>query len=112
MTVREAIIHPKALEVLRGFSKDARKAFEEAIRELQLGRSLSMPLSRPIPSVALGVSELRIQDRHDTCRVFYSVKSSRGIFVFHAFKKKTRKTPKDEIELARKRLKEMLNETR
>lgn len=109
---REAIIHPKALETLRGFSKETRKAVGKAIRELQRGRRLTMPLARAMPSIALGASELRIQDRQGTYRTFYYLKSTRGILIFHAFMKKTQQTPQHELDTARSRLKEMLNETR
>jgi len=69
-----------------------------------------MPLSRPIPSVAQGVYELRVRDRDGIYRVFYYTKSPLGIFVFHAFQKKTQKTPDQEIELGRKRLRETFYE--
>jgi phage-related protein len=42
-------------------------------------------------------------------RVFYCLVSQRDVLVFHAFVKKTRRTPPLEIELARKRLKELLD---
>jgi phage-related protein len=42
-------------------------------------------------------------------RAFYYTASPLGILVFHAFQKKTQRTPPLEIELARKRLKELLN---
>ena len=90
MIEREAIFHPKALETLRGFSKDTRAAVGKAIREIQRGRSLTMPISRAMPTIALGASELRIRDRHGIYRAFYYVKSSRGILIFHACMKKTR----------------------
>lgn len=35
---------------------------------------------------------------------------ARGVLVFHAFAKKTRKTPRNELALGKKRLKELLNE--
>jgi phage-related protein len=38
------------------------------------------------------------------------LQSSRGVIVFHAFMKKTQKTAAREIELGRKRLREVLNE--
>ena len=41
--------------------------------------------------------------------VFYYTASPRGVLVFHAFVKKTQRTPPLEIELARKRLQELLN---
>lgn len=43
-------------------------------------------------------------------RVFYYLASPKGVLVFHAFVKKTQQTPPLEIELARKRLKELLDE--
>lgn len=68
-----------------------------------------MPNSRPIPTVAAGVSELRLQGEDGTFRVFYYTAAPEGILVFHAFAKKTQRTPPLEIELARKRLKEILD---
>jgi len=41
-------------------------------------------------------------------RVFYHTVSLQGVLIFHAFAKKTQRTPPLEIELARKRLKELL----
>lgn len=61
-------------------------------------------------SVASGVEELRIKDAAGIYRVFYFTRSAKGIIVFHAFVKKSQKTPRNEIELGRKRLKEMLYE--
>jgi phage-related protein len=68
-----------------------------------------MPNSRPMPAVASGVSELRLKCEDGVFRVFYYTASARGVLVFHAFAKKTRRTPPLEIELARKRLKELLD---
>jgi len=42
--------------------------------------------------------------------MFYYRQSLRGILVFHAFVKKTRTAPTRELELARARLKELLDE--
>lgn len=77
---------------------------------MQMGEALQMPISRPMPSVARGVAELRVRDENGIYRVFYYTASSRGVLVFHAFVKKTQLTPPLEIELARKRLKELLDE--
>lgn len=43
-------------------------------------------------------------------RAFYLLKSERGVLVFHAFEKRTPKTPPREIELGRRKLREMLHE--
>ena len=42
-------------------------------------------------------------------RVFYFTATAQGVLVFHAFAKKTQRTPPLEIELAKKRLKELLD---
>jgi phage-related protein len=42
-----------------------------------------------------------------TYRVIYVVRSTFGVFVLHAFMKKTEQTLKQDIELARARLKEV-----
>jgi len=85
-----------------------RREIGKAIFDLQKGTKLSMPLFRPMPSVASGVEELRIKDRAGAYRVFYFIKLETAVLIFRAFQKKTSKTPAHEIELARTRLKEML----
>lgn len=63
-----------------------------------------------MPSVAPGVEELRIRDRAGIYRAFYYARLPRGILVFHAFLKKSRATPGQELKLGAKRLKELLDE--
>ncbi len=69
-----------------------------------------MPDARPMPEVERGVYELRVRDADGIYRVFYYLKSKKGILVFHAFTKKTQVTPQSEIEIGRKRLWEMLSQ--
>ncbi len=55
------------------------------------------------------VMELRENDRSGTYRVVYTVEMAEFIFVLHAFQKKSKSgiaTPKQEIDLAKRRLKE------
>lgn len=106
--VKEAILHPAARLTIKAFPADVRKEIGKAIFDLQKGEKLVMPLSRPMPSVGAGVGEIRVRDAAGIYRVFYYVKSVRGILVFHAFVKKGQKTPQYEIELGQKRLKELL----
>jgi len=82
----------------------------KAIYDLQKGEVLTMPLSRPMPSIEPGAAELRIRDRAGIYRAFYYSRSPRGILVFHAFVKKTRATPIRELDWGKKRLKELLHE--
>jgi phage-related protein len=108
--VRAAVFHPAARGLIRSFPEDVRRELGKAIFDLQRGEALGMPLSRPMPSIASGAGELRIRDRGGIYRAFYYTNSPRGILVFHAFMKKTRTTPKQELELGKKRLKELLHE--
>ncbi len=103
-----AIFHPKAIEAIRSFPKGAKREFGDAILELQKGSTLTMPLSRSMRSIAVGAQELRVRGAAGVYRAFYLVKSSRGVIVFHAFEKRTQKTPQREIELGQRRLREML----
>lgn len=99
----------KAREVLSSFPDDIKLEFGKAIFDLQKGAKLRMPLSRVMTSVGPGVEELRAKDRHGIYRVFYMVKLAEAVWIIHAFQKKTQKTPQQEIELAKKRLKEILD---
>ena len=102
--------HPMALKVIKSFSADVRKTIGQAILELQKGEKLSMPLSRPVKLVGPGVEEIRSKDSRGIYRTFYLSRMKDRIIVFHAFVKKTQKTPKQEIKTAKKRLKEVLDD--
>jgi phage-related protein len=91
--VKLAIFHPAAGTAIRLFPEEVRRELGKAIFDLQSGALLAMPLSRPMPSVDVGVCELRIRDRTGIYRVFYYRQSPRGILVFHAFMKKTQTIP-------------------
>jgi phage-related protein len=107
--VQPIIFHPKARDEIRRFPKEPRGRLGRALFRLQLGETLGMPVSRPMPTVAPGVSELRVKGKDGIFRVFYFTATAKGILVFHAFAKKTQRTPPLEIELANKRLKELLD---
>lgn len=108
--MKRVIWHPKAREEIRTFSKEIRHEFGFLIYRLQKGDLLTMPHSKPMPSVAQGVSELRIQGTDGIYRAFYYLKSEdeEGILILHCFKKKSQKTPIREIEQAIKNLKDLL----
>ncbi len=101
--------HPRVLEFIRLQTVSIRRQIGEALRDLQKGIVPGMPLSRPMPVIGPGVCELRVRDASGAVRVFYATGKIDAILVFHAFEKKSRKTPMREIELARRRLKEVFN---
>ena len=108
--MKAAIFHPAAKAAIRLFPKDVPREFGKAIFDLQRGEILAMPVSRPMPSITAGAAELRIQDRTGIYRAFYYARSPGGVLVFHAFVKKSQTTPKHELDLGKKRLKELLHE--
>jgi len=108
--VKAAVFHPAALEAIHAFPREVRKKLGKAIFDLQRGESVGMPLSRPMASVAAGVAELRIRGGDGIYRAFYYTRAPRGILVLHAFVKSSQATSKRDLELGKKRLREMLNE--
>lgn len=108
--MKSTVFHPKARSLIRDFPEDVRREFGKAIFDLQKGHKLTMPLSKPMPDIGKGVEELRIKDSSGAYRVFYFARLAHAVLVFHAFQKKTQQTPKHDIELGQKRLKELLDE--
>lgn len=58
-----------------------------------------------------GVQEIRVHAVTEH-RVFYVARFAEGVYVLHAFEKRTQKTPKRNIEQARNRYRELLKERR
>lgn len=85
------------------FSAEARVEAGVLLRRLQRGERLSMPHSRPMPSIGKRCHELRIRDRDKTWRIIYRIDTD-AIIVAEVFEKKTRTTPKRVIENAKRRL--------
>jgi len=108
--MRPVIFHDEATKGLRDFPKAARAELGWLIERLQAGDVLVEPLSKPIITIAPGCHELRYRDITGAYRAFYYLKYEKGILIFHAFKKKSQKTPKKEIETGKHRLKSLLKE--
>src|SRR5205809_2839908 len=102
------ILPPCAVEIAR-LPDEVRCDLADAVARLEVGLMLTMPLSRPMPSMGRGVHELRLKDRSGAYRVVYALVQRGAVHVLHAFKKKTQGTPLKNLELARKRLKEVLS---
>lgn len=62
------------------------------------------PLSKYIKP---GLWELRVIAGTDILRIFYTFKKGQIIILLHVFIKKQQKTPQGELEIARKRLREL-----
>ena len=62
-------------------------------------------------SIGSGVREIRIRDEAGAFRVIYIAKFTEAVYVLHCFQKKTEKTAKADLDLARKRYRELQRET-
>ena len=107
--IRVLIFEPARKEILN-WPIEAKKDLGSILTKLQKGADVGYPDTEPINTIASGVFEIRVKDASGIFRAFYVVKNEHGILLFHAFKKKTQKTPKQEIETARKRLISYLKE--
>ncbi|MBA3563761.1 MAG: type II toxin-antitoxin system RelE/ParE family toxin [Gammaproteobacteria bacterium] len=93
-----------ALEDLRAFPRAPRREVGYQLERVQLG--LEPSDWRPMTTIGSGAREIRIQHRGEF-RVIYVAKIDDAVHVLHAFQKKTQKTRKRDLEVARQRLKEM-----
>jgi phage-related protein len=60
-------------------------------------------------SVGPGVFEIRVHGR-TAHRLIYVAKYEEAVYVLHAFEKRSRKTPQREIQIARRRLAEVIRQ--
>ena len=73
------------------------------LRRLQQGEVLSLPQSRPMPSVGTQCDELRITDAGHAWRIMYHVEPD-AVVVLDVFSKKTEATPMTVLSTCRRRL--------
>ena len=85
------------------FSDEARREAGFLLRQLQRGEMLSLPQSRPMPSIGKRCHELRIQDKHKTWRIVYRIDAD-AIVILDVFEKKTQQTSKSVIDTCKKRI--------
>lgn len=90
------------------FSQAARLEAGVLLRQLQRGERLGMPQSRSMPAIGPHCHELRVRDAGLAWRIVYRIDRD-AIVIAHVFSKKTRATPRDVIEVCRRRLREYDN---
>lgn len=99
-------------QVLKDIQDETKEIQEKLLilfRALEEGANFTMPVSRHMSGYP-GLKELRVRDSRGIVRVFYYVQQKDHVFVLHLFRKKTQKTPQQEIETAIQRLKRMKEE--
>ena len=94
-----------SLKELRAFPEDARRVAGFELRRVQQG--LQPTDYKPMATVGPGVEEVRVLTRQEH-RVLYMARFAEGVYVLHAFEKRSRRTPIRDIEVARTRLQDVL----
>lgn len=90
------------------FSSAARIEAGYLLRLVQKGEKLGLPHSRPMPNIGTRCHELRIVDEKVTWRIVYRTDPD-AVIILEVFRKKTTQTPKQVIEICKKRLKDYIN---
>ena len=98
-----------SLADVRAFPNEARQEAGFQLRRVLQG--LSPSDWKPIPTVGLGVIEIRIHTTEEY-RVFYVAKFAEAVYVLHAFHKQTQKTSQHDITLAQRRYADLIQARR
>ncbi len=95
--------HEPVREWLVSLSKKEKKTIGEDILTVQFGWPLGMPLVEKLES---GLWEVRSKLESKISRVLFTM-TDENIVLLHGFIKKTQKTPKQDLDMARSRMKEV-----
>jgi len=103
--MREISFHGTSKNDLRVFPSDARGEAGYQLNKVQQG--LEPSDWKPMLNIGPGVCEIRIREESGQYRILYVAKFADAVHVLHAFQKKTQRTAKVDIDLAKKRYKEI-----
>jgi phage-related protein len=107
--------HTRDTTVWLGDSRETIRTFPENVRQVagfqlwRVQRGLEPNDWKPMPSVGLGVQEVRIHTDVEH-RVLYVAKFTEAVYVLHAFEERTRRTPQKDLDLAKRRLRSLINQ--
>lgn len=90
-------------EELRDFPETAQNVVGFELYKVQCGFDPSD--WKPMTTVGAGVREIRVRDEGGIFRVIYLATRPEGVYVLHCFQKKTQRTNRPDLELAKKRFK-------
>lgn len=89
-------------EWLLALSREERRNIGESIKAIEFGWPIGMPVCKPL---GRGLYEVRSTMKNRIARVFFLIDNGEMVLL-HGFFKSTQKTPRGDLELARKRQKE------
>jgi phage-related protein len=93
-----------SLDDLQNFPDEARRGAGFELYAVQCG--LEPSDWRPMPAIGLGVKEIRLHVLGEW-RIIFVAKFEEAVYVLHSFQKKGRKTSQKDVDLARKRYKQI-----
>ena len=94
-----------SLERIRGFPAAIRLDVGFEIETLQRG---GQPRDfKPMPTVGVGVEEIRVRSGLGAYRVIYTARLADKIVVLHAFQKKSRGTSRMDLQIAKTRFNQL-----
>jgi len=95
-----------SLQCLRDFPKGVRHDAGYQLDKVQRG---DQPDDfKPMPAIGKGVEEIRVLDSTGAYRVIYMARRPEAVYVLHAFRKKTQATPKNDLQIAKRRFRQLL----
>lgn len=103
----EIVVLKQAKRELRDAPPDVIQDVFALFDDLATGKMLSMPISRPLPSIAKGLHELRLSGERGEFRVFYVIRVGNAIYVIHATEKKKNELDRKTVELLKTRIRSL-----
>lgn len=100
----ELVVLKQAKRELQNAPKDVITDVYALFEDLMAGKKLSLPISRPLPSIARGLHELRLSGSGGEYRVFYVIRTSDAIYVLHAAGKKKQGLDRKTADLLKTRM--------
>ena len=100
----EIVVLRQAEKELKDGPKELMQDIYSLFDELSQGKSLGMPISRPLPLIVRGLHELRLSGKGGEFRVFYFIKIGDAIYIIHAASKKKQAIDKKTIDLLKTRV--------
>lgn len=106
---------PEKPVVWLGDSRKIVRTFTESVRQVvgfqlwRVQRGLEPNDCKPMPSVGIGVQEIRIHTDVEH-RVLYIARFAEAVYVLHAFEKRARRTPPKDLDLAKQRFRSLINQ--
>jgi phage-related protein len=92
---------------LLGLSAKDKKNIGEDIKTVELGWPVGMPVAKPLGDKLFEVRSVLING--DQARIIFTIYKS-SMILLHGFIKKSKKTPKRDLELAKNRMRKFLQD--